>query len=273
MPELPEIVVKARQMDAKLKGKQVYSVESRQPKNLNMAFEDFSRIIKGKTVAGVSACGKWLAVKLEPAYQLLINLGMNGDVIYFDERAKPQERYHFKLAFTDGTGFTILFQWIGIVHLVSETELSAHKMTANLGISPFDQNFTLEYFRNMLQGRRGRIKSFLLDQKNIAGIGNVYIQDILFAAKLHPERNISSLTEKEVKSLYDSIRNVLQKSIKLGGLTYEKDFYGKQGRLTGAEFLVGYKPGKPCPNCGTTIEKIRTGNTSSYICPKCQSKS
>lgn len=270
MPELPEIVVKARQMNKKLRGKRVASAESRQPKNLNISVSQFVKAIQGKAVSSVFARGKWLVVKLEPGYRLLINLGMNGDVLYFDDNREPPDRYQFRLVFDDGSGFTIAFQWIGLVHLVSEAEMSNHKMTASLGMSPFDQGFTPESFRQLLQGRKGRVKSFLLDQKNIAGIGNVYVQDILFKAKLHPNRTIPSLGGKEVESLYRSIRNVLETSINLGGLVYEKDFYGRLGRLTGAKFMVGYKTGKPCPKCGTIIQKIRTGTTSSYICPKCQ---
>ncbi|UCE10766.1 MAG: Fpg/Nei family DNA glycosylase, partial [Candidatus Thorarchaeota archaeon] len=120
-------------------------------------------------------------------------------------------------------------------------------------------------------GRRGRIKSFLLDQKNLAGIGNVYIQDILFEARLHPDRKIPTLSEKELEGLYHAIGDVLNRSIRLGGLAYEKDFYGLNGRFGADEFLVGYKTGSPCPECGAEIVKIKTGSTSSYICPECQS--
>ena len=110
----------------------------------------------------------------------------------------------------------------------------------------------------------------MLDQKNIAGIGNVYIQDMLFYAKIHPQRTISSLTDKEIGTLHKSMRSVLNESIRLGGLKYEKDFYGKNGRYGPEQFKIAYKPGKPCPVCQTTIQKIKTGSTSSFICPKCQ---
>jgi formamidopyrimidine-DNA glycosylase len=110
----------------------------------------------------------------------------------------------------------------------------------------------------------------LLDQKNLAGIGNVYAQDILFKAKLHPNRKISTLSKKEKGDLYHAVRDVLNHSIELKGLAYELDFYGQKGKFAVEDFLVGYKTGKPCPECGTTIEKVKTGSTSSYICPKCQ---
>jgi formamidopyrimidine-DNA glycosylase len=154
--------------------------------------------------------------------------------------------------------------------LLPETDLAKHKQTAKLGISPLSEEFTLEHFRKSLGNRKAGIKSFLVNQKNIAGIGNVYIQDILFKAGLHPNRKISTLSEEEIDDLYNAIQNILSHSVQLGGLAYETDFYGQKGKLTMDEFLVGYKTGEPCPTCKTPIEKIKTGNTSSYICPRCQ---
>jgi len=270
MPELPEITIIARQMNKETAGKRIAGIEAKQPKNLNMPVQEFVKIAKGKTVNNVSSKGKWVVIKLDPAYYVFINRGMNADVLYFTPNQKLPEKYQFKLTFADKTGFTIQFQWFGYIHLVPEKNLNKHKLTAQLGISPIDKEFTLEHFKNLLVNKKAGIKSFLIDQKNVAGIGNVYIQDILFKAKLHPNRKISTLSEKEISILYKAIRDVLNRSIQLGGLAYEKDFYGEKGKLTINEFLVGYKTGKPCPTCKTPIEKIKTGSTASYICPKCQ---
>jgi formamidopyrimidine-DNA glycosylase len=270
MPELPEITVLARQMNKEITGKRIAHIESRQPKNLNMAVQDFAKTAKGKTVKNVYSHGKWIFIKLSPTYNLLINLGMNANLLYFTSRQQLPEKYQFKLAFTDGTGFTIQFQWFGYIHLLHGKSMNKHKLTANLGVSPTSKAFTLERFKKLLANKKTSIKGFLLDQKNVAGIGNVYVQDILFRAELHPNRKISTLSQKEISKLYNAIGEILNRSIHLGGLAYEKDFYGRNGRLTISEFLVGYKPGKPCPSCNTLIEKIRTGSTSSYICSKCQ---
>jgi len=270
MPELPEIAVIARQMNKETAGKRIADIEVRQPKNLNMPVQEFVKAAKEKTINNVSSKGKWVFVKLDPAYYMLINRGMNADLLYFTPKHTLPEKYQFKLTFSDKTGFTIQFQWFGYVHLVSEKNLNKHKLTAQLGISPIEKEFTLEHFKGLLATKKGGIKSFLIDQKNVAGIGNVYIQDILFKAKLHPNRKIPTLSEKEISNLYNAIKNVLNHSIKLGGLTYEKDFYGQNGKFTINEFFVGYKTGKPCPTCKTPIEKIKTGSTASYICPKCQ---
>jgi formamidopyrimidine-DNA glycosylase len=269
-PELPEITVIGRQMDKELKGKRIASIDVKQPKNLNMPVQKFVKICVGKTVEGVSSRGKWLFMQLGSTHTLLTNLGMGAELLYFKPDQKLPQKHQFRLTFSDKTGLTIHFWWFGYVHLVPEKDLSKHKMTSVLGVSPVDKEFTLEHFKKLLGGKKTAIKSFVLDQKKMAGIGNVYAQDILFKARLHPSRKASTLSETEVKTLHEAIREVLNHSIKLGGLAYEMDFYGKKGRFGADKFLVGYRAGKPCPECGTTIEKIRTGSTATYICPKCQ---
>ena len=270
MPELPEITVIAGQMSKEVGGKRVADIEVKQPKILNMPIQEFTETARGKIVNDVVSRGKWLVMKLDPSYFLLTNLGMGAELLHFTPDQKLPEQRQFKLTFDDGTGFTIRFWWFGYVHLVPEAALAEHKLTAGLGISPMDEEFTREGFKTLLAKKKTGVKSFLLDQKNIAGIGNVYIHDILFKPRLHPNRKTSTLSEKEIDGLYYAMRSILGRSIQLGGLAYESDFYGQKGRFTVEDFLVGYKEGKPCPACNTTIEKIKTGSTSSYICPRCQ---
>ena len=273
MPELPEIVVLSTQMRREVREKEIAVVEVFQPKNLNVLVEEFIRKTVGQKIVSVKARGKWLFLELSAGIFLLINLGMGGDLLYFRSGRELPETFKFKLGFTDGSGFTINFWWFGYIHLVDGTGIKDHKMTKGLGLSPLDDGFTSEYFRGLLKGRTAQVKSFLLNQRRVAGIGNVYVQDILFKAGLHPSRKINTLTDGEVAGLYTSMREVLNRSIGMGGLAYERDFYGKKGGFSGDEFLVGYKTGEPCPTCSTPIEKIRTGSTASYICPKCQKAS
>jgi formamidopyrimidine-DNA glycosylase len=268
--ELPELTVLGRQIKKEITGKQISKVEVVNPKCLNMSFKRFQDIVIGRTITSVETRGKWLFIKLNPDYVILFNSGMGADVIYFKPNDKLPEKYQIKFTLDDKSGFTIRVWWFCYLHLMVENKLSEHKLTSKLGITPLDEKFTLDYFKQLLNNKRGSIKSFLLNQKNIAGIGNVYIQDILFNAKLHPKRKIPSLTEGEIEALYNSIQLVLDESIKLGGLTYEKDFYGNKGGYGAEQFKIAYKPGKPCPTCQTTIQKIKTGSTSSFICPVCQ---
>ncbi len=270
MPELPEITVLSKQMAKEITGKQIHKIEVHQPKNLNIPPEQFVETTVGKTIGQICSRGKWLFIELKSNHYLLINLGMGADLLYFKPNSKLPEKYQFKLTFTDQSGLTIRFYWFGYIHLLLGKELNQHKLTARLGISPFDKEFTKEYLHKLLAKRKARIKSLLLDQKNIAGIGNVYIQDILFNARLHPNRKAFTLSDQEINNLYDAIKAVLNGSIKKGGLAYEKNFYGQKGGFKIEDFQVGYKTGKPCPVCSTPIEKIRTGTTATYICPECQ---
>jgi formamidopyrimidine-DNA glycosylase len=268
--ELPELTVLGRQMGKEVTGKKISSLEVVNPKCLNMPLDRFEKALVEKTIKAVESRGKWLFIGVSPNQVLLFNPGMGADVIHFTPMDELPEKYHIKITLNDGTGFTIRVWWFCYFHLVSESKLGEHKLTAKLGMSPMDRRFTTGYFRELLQSKRGNIKAFLLDQKSIAGIGNVYIQDILFNAKLHPRRAIQSLTEAEIRALYKSIRSAFSNSIALGGLAYEKDFYGNRGRYGAEQFKVGYKQGKPCPVCGTTIQKVKTGSTSTFICQTCQ---
>lgn len=267
--EFPELFVLSRQMRSEILGRRISQVEIPNPKCLNIPLTQFKKEIVGKTVETVQNRGKWLLIGLD-SYLLLFHPGMGADVIYFKSGANLPEKYHIKFTLSDGAGFTIRVWWFCYLHLLPKNRLGEHGTAGKLGMSPLDREFTLDYFKQLLSKRRGGIKNFLLNQKKIAGIGNVYIQDILFNAKLHPKRKIRSIKDQEIELLYSSIRSVLNESISKGGLAYEKDFYGNRGEYGAEQFRVAYKPGKACPTCQTTIEKIKTGSTSSFICPKCQ---
>jgi formamidopyrimidine-DNA glycosylase len=268
--ELPELTVLSRQMAKEIVGRRISEVEVANPKCLNVPFERFQKAVVGEVVKSVESRGKWLFIKLGSDDVLLFNPGMGADVVHFGPGEKLPEKYQTKFVFDNKTGFTIRAWWFCYLHLMHANKAGEHKLTANLGISPLDGKFTLVYFRQLFDKKRGNIKTFLLDQKNIAGIGNVYVQDMLFNAKIHPSRPISSLKDKEVEDLHKSIKSVLNESIELGGLAYEKDFYGNKGGYGSEQFRIAYKPGKPCPVCRTTIQKIKTGSTSSFVCPNCQ---
>jgi len=268
VPELPEIAILAKQMTRQLKGKQIADVNVTQPKCLNISPKRFRRIV-GKRIKETTSKGKWLFTDLHPDV-LLLNLGMGGDLIYHKNEATIPQKYQFRVTFKDDSALTASFFWFGYIHLVPEKDLLKHSMTGKLGISALDKNLTAEKFVSLLSGRRGAIKTFLLDQENISGIGNVYVQDPLFKARIHPFRLIPTLSQNEIHALHKSMQEVLSQSIGLGGLRYERDLNGRNGHYGPEHFLVAYKTGKPCPVCRTRIAKIRTGSTASYICPHCQ---
>ena len=269
MPELPEIHHLAHQMHRALRGRRIVRIEVKQPKCLNVLPRVFSRLLCGRTIDRITSRGKWIFTHLDPGVTFLLSLGMGGDLLWHKPAAKPPERYQLKIDFADRSCLTIRFWWFGYAHVLPDPKLPTHKMTNLLGLNPLDRaEFTYERFHALLAGRRGSIKALLMDQSKVAGIGNVYIQDILFKARLHPNRPISKISEDECFALYQAIVVNLAGAARLGGLAFEKDLYNQGGGFK--DFLVGYREGKPCPECGTTIQKIRTGATSSFICPRCQ---
>jgi formamidopyrimidine-DNA glycosylase len=257
-------------MTREIGGKEIAEVSAVQPKCLNVQPEDLRNTLSGKRVGEVTNRGKWLFMQARPGYMALINLGMGADLVFRAEGKPPPDKYQVKVDFTDGSGFSIRFWWFGHVHVVPEGSLDSHELTRDLGPSPLDPGFTVEAFRTMLQGSRGRVKPFIMDQRRIAGIGNAYVHDILFDAGIHPDRAIPSLSEDEISRLHASIRRVLGTSVELGGAYYEKDFYGNPGGCGPERWVIGYREGKPCPRCGTVITKIKTGGASTFICPECQ---
>ncbi|HON42156.1 MAG TPA: DNA-formamidopyrimidine glycosylase family protein [Bacillota bacterium] len=270
MPELPELTILASQMRRELTGKRISRVECFQPKCSNVEPSRLDVTLSGRRVGETTSKGKWLFMPAENGCTLLINLGMGADMVRFVPGGPMPPKYQFRLDLEDGTGFTIRFWWFGYVHLVLNDELQAHAMTRDLGPSPLDPKFTADDFRRLVRRGHGMIKPFLLDQRHVSGIGNAYVHDILFRARIHPRRPIPGLSDAEIDALYASVRDVLGTAIVMGGAYYEKDFYGHPGGYTAEHWLVGYADGRPCTVCGATIRKIKTGSTSSYICPSCQ---
>jgi formamidopyrimidine-DNA glycosylase len=266
MPELPEVASRAAQMKGELVGRSIAAVEVLQPKCINLPVDDFVSALRGAAILDVTHRGKWLFVQTTRGW-LLLNLGMGGEVLLVTRASLPEKR-RLVVDFTDGASLSINFWWFGYAHYVPADALPDHAMTARLG--PNALGITLDQLRTQMSGKRKRVKAFLLDQSEIAGIGNAYVHDILFLARLHPLQLLNSLSEDEVEALWKAIRAGLQPSIDKGGAFYEVDLHGCRGGFSMEHILVGYKEGQPCPRCGAPIAKIKTGSTSSFICPRCQ---
>jgi len=271
MAELPEITKIAKQMDSTFKGKKISSIIVEQEKCINVPKKEFNERIKDSEIIGAGHKGKWMIIHLKNNENILISLGMGGDILYYKDISKPLDKYQIKMEFIDRSGFTVKFWWFGKFMICSSEELENEPSIKDIGLDPFDDNFTYQYFKNLLNGKKGQIKAFMMDQKNIGGIGNMYMHDILFKAKLHPQRKISDINEEEIKALYDSMISILRYSESKGAFAYENDLFAQKGTFTTDDFLIGYKEGKPCPVCGNTIVQIKTGSTSSFVCTECQS--
>jgi len=266
MPELPEIASRACQMDAELTGKTIAKIKVIQPKSLNIPVEQFTNALTGARIERVSYRGKWIEVETSQGW-LLLSLGMGGEILLVTRNTLPP-KYRLLFEFSDDSLLSINFWWFGYAHYVPSDQLASHKMTSQLGPNALD--LSAAGLKALLHGQRKGIKTFLLDQSKIAGIGNAYIHDILFLAGLHPLRPIHTLSDAEIDGLAKAIHDGLQPALEKGGAFYEADLYGQKGGFQFDEILVGYREGQACPHCGATIQKIKTGSTSSFICPNCQ---
>jgi len=269
MPETPEITSRAVEMNHALSGKTLLTVEILQPKCLNLPADQFCSEVSGARIESVTHRGKWILIHTTRGW-ILINLGMGGEILLVD-RAHLPVKYRLSFNFEDQTFLTINFWWFGYVHFCALEALDQHPMISKLGPDILD--LKEDEFFNLIKGQKGRLKSFLLDQSKVAGIGNAYIHDILFFARLHPNRLLGSLSEPEIHSLFQGIQDGLRPSLEKGGAFYEMNLFGQKGGFLMEDIVIGYRENKPCPRCGTLIQKIKTGSTSSFICPTCQPES
>lgn len=273
MPELPDIAILAKSMHHALSDRSIFGSVVNQPKVLNRSVQSFQRTIKGRSFQRIWQRGKWVLCELDSDWLLALNLGMGGEVRLhrlIEAHNPKKERVVFFLA--DGEQLWVRFWWFGHVHLMKSKKLPQHPQLGTLGPEPLSKDFTAEKLASMFEGKRGRIKSYLLDQRFIAGIGNVYIQDILWLAGVHPDRKADTLDSADIKKLHSAIQQILKEGIRWGPGPGERDVWGNRGQWGKKRGWphVGYRTGEPCPACKTIIEELRVGSTTSYICPECQ---
>lgn len=275
MVELPEVVTIARQMNEELKGCKIEECTCGNSPHkwvfYNRPREEFERVVPGRKVGPVTGDGKMVSMALRPGYTLQIG-DMGGRIqLHRDEAALPT-KYHFLLRFDDGSRLTVAVQGWGFVRLFDHKERRKQARKAKGRLSPLSDAFTEARFRQLLAEDEGRdtksVKAFLTQRPRIDGIGNGYLQDILFRAGIHPTRKIRDLRAREQRRLYRAICRTLQQAIKLGGRDDEHNLYGETGRYT--RTLSAKAKGRPCPKCGTKIEKIQYLGGACYFCPRCQ---
>jgi formamidopyrimidine-DNA glycosylase len=227
----------------------------------------------GRTFQSFNQRGKWILSSLDSGVTLAFNLGMGGELrLRWPPLSPDPKRERVVFSFVDGSQLWVHFWWFGHVHFLKPGELTKHPQISTLGIEPLSDDFTEVTLGEILEGKRGRIKSYLVNQRIIAGIGNVYIQDILWHARLHPNRKANTLLKEDIRRLYRAIQYVLQEGIVHGPGPGEQDVWGNRGKWGKQPGWpqIAYRTGKPCPACQTSIEELRVGSTTSHICPQCQ---
>lgn len=268
MYELPDILVLAQQMNRELKGKTVRNAQFNEKGYYNLSKNEFEAALIGKTIESVVGRGKWIFVKLKPDWYLQFG-EHTGNVLYYTDEDTVHETFTLRIDFTDNTAFTIQNYGMSFIRVVREDELDIFEYPGTLGISPLDEEFTLEAFNTVLEENSSKmIKAVLLDQRKIAGIGNGYFQEIAYKAKIHPKRKAGDLSEEERKTLYNAVKNVMNEALRSGGKDDTYDLYNRKGgykKILGAHAL-----GKPCFLCGTPIEKLNIMGSITYVCPSCQ---
>ena len=270
MPELPEVETIARGLRSSLEGRTIRAVTVDWPRTVAQPpLDEFRERIAGRRVESVGRRGKFVVIGLDGGC-LLIHLKMSGRLRVVPA-GEPVEDHTHTIFHLDGD-WELRFQDVrkfGRVHLVEKPV----QVTAALGPEPLDHDFTLDHFRALLVRRTGRLKSLLMNQEFLAGLGNIYADEALHAARLHPLRTADSLSPDEQAHLYHSIRRVLGRAVADRGTTLDDGGYQDAEGRAGAyqeELAVYRRTGEPCHSCGTLIQRTVIGGRSSHFCPTCQ---
>ena len=269
MPELPEVETIVRGLREPLVGRQFTSVRVGW-ENLvaRPAVEEFERGLVGQRILGVKRRGKYLIFTLSGEGSLIIHLRMTGRLSVKNGDDELDKHDHLIFELDDGRELRFNnVRKLGRVYLVDDED----EIVGKLGPEPLDDDFTTADFAALLSRRRGMIKPLLLNQRLMAGIGNIYADEALFAARIHPERKADTLTASEIERLYHAIRPVLAQGIQNRGTTFSDylDAEGREGRNQ-EHLRVFRRTGQPCPRCGTPIERTVVGGRGTYFCPRCQ---
>jgi len=286
MPELPEVETIVRDLNKMILNKKIVDVEVRLDKIVRSQTRQFVQICKGGRFKSITRRGKLLVFELNSKDRyLFIHLKMTGQLIYSknkkivagghgqsrDIKELPNKYTHVIFYFYDGSKlFYNDLRRFGHLEIVNGKKME--KILKKFGAEPLDKDFTLEKFRMLLQNKKGNVKAFLLDQKFIAGIGNIYADESLFEAGIMPTRNITSLEQQEVKRLYKAVRKILKKAILRRGTTFN-DYLDAQGNRGGfLKFLkVYHRAGEKCFLCKKgIIKKTKVAGRGTSFCSICQ---
>jgi len=284
MPELPEVETIRCDLLEKILNTKIVQVDVVLDKIVKNKSSAFKKVIKNNQFTDISRRGKLLIFHLKDGNFLLTHLRMTGQLIYRHQNQLiagghsekksdldvPNKYSHVIFTFQNGGQlFYNDLRQFGYLNIVNKKELD--QVIAKFGTELIDDNFTLPQFRKILKGRKRNIKAFLLDQNMLAGIGNIYADEILFASCVKPTRTIDQLTKKEVELIFKNIKSILKLAVKHRGTTFNNyvDANGNKGGFI--KLLKVYNRGdQQCLNCKTTLQKIKVAGRGTCFCPQCQ---
>ena len=271
MPELPEVETVRRRLAPVLDGRVLERVEIDDPRLTRpLDPRDVARELEGERVASVNRRGKYLIVRFESGRALLVHLRMTGSFLH--GTGLPQDDHRRALvALDDGSQLAYRdVRRFGTWLLLEPEEVEAY-VDARVGREPLAEAYRAKHLGERLAGRRAPVKAALLDQRTVAGVGNIYADEALWRARIHPQTPAEALGPEEVKALHRAVRDALRAGIRRQGSTL-RDYRLPDGSDGGAqhEFRVYGRGGEPCDRCGTPIDKIRVAGRGTWYCPACQ---
>lgn len=273
MPELPEVETIRRSLADKIIGKAFENVEvflDKMVKGLEPA--NIQSELKGKKITRIDRRGKYLIVHMTGDMAMVIHLRMTGQLVCCRPEEEKTKHTHVIIQLSDNLHLRFIDQrQFGKIQFVSKKELENVSGLKTLGVEPLSEEFTRDYFKKEIRSKRTKIKPLLLDQTFIAGIGNIYADEVLFRSMINPEKVASTLTPREVSRLHIAIKEVLNEGIENKGTSIKDYIDGDGNKGSNQNNLRVYgRDGEPCLKCGKTIEKKTIGGRSSHYCPKCQ---
>ena len=279
--ELPEVEVMRRDLERDVVGKKIKDADVKASKNAMRVIrrhktrKEFTSRLAGRKIAKVERRGKYILLHLDGGDVLVVHFGMSGQFQRANGRVALPPHTHVVITFQQGGDLRYVDpRTFGELFVASTDELGKVKELQHVAIDPLDQVFTWPTFQYLLAQRAAKMKPLLMDQKFISGLGNIYSDEVLFAAGLRHDRMSDSLSSQEVRRLYRAIQEILQDAIKARGTTLEDeayvDLFGKQGEYQ-AELKVYGREGLACRRCRTPIQTVKVQQRTSFFCPQCQS--
>ncbi|MCL5985162.1 MAG: bifunctional DNA-formamidopyrimidine glycosylase/DNA-(apurinic or apyrimidinic site) lyase [Actinobacteria bacterium] len=271
MPELPEVETYKRDLLKHFKGKVLEHAYLGRERSSNVSCQDFNKELSGKRLLDIRRFGKMLSFDFEGGISMLVHLMISGRYIISNERRLPDRSTQVAFWFEGNESLLIRYLFLGFCRLYKTSELDECDEVKKLGIDPTSSDFNLEYVDHIFDSKKGNIKSLLLDQGFLSGIGNIYADEILFQAGISPYRKINSLSKAEKSKLYEAIVYQLQLGIEMRGATIQSyaDIYGNPGSFQD-NIKVHSKKDADCVNCGHKLVRAKVGGRGTYYCPSCQ---
>lgn len=276
MPELPEVEVIRRDLERDVVGKRIKEVEVKLPRIIrrHKNKKEFTDALAGAKIVRVDRRGKYLALHLDSGSILVMHLGMSGRIERATGRKANEKHTHVVMKFQTGGELRFIdMRQFGELFVTAPDGTDGVKELGHIALDPLADSFTWQHYSELVSSRAMKLKSLLMDQKFISGIGNIYSDEILWAAGLRYDRRSDTLTSQEMRRLYRAMQEVLQDGIRHGGVTLEdetyRNLYGKPGEFQQHLKVYGQE-GKPCRRCRSPISRERWGNRSTYLCQQCQ---